>query len=377
MNILKYASLAYAPSEDAGGTVVADDKATETTTPADKTTETAAPDKSGTGGAAGNTDKAPIASGDDKAEPDKGGTKTIATGADTETEDAEKAEKKAAEPDKAAQWQAMREAMAKHYSAGDEKLYKKELKRLERIANPEGLYGSFRELESRFSEGGLIKVPGKNAKPEEVAAYHKAIGVPEKPEEYFKDLKLDNGAVLGDDDKPFWDGFAQAVHSAGAPPAVVQAAANWYYKMQEEQAAAQDEADDAHRREAEKALKDELGPAFKRQTNAVATLFAQAPGGSDIKNDKSLFARLMGGRTADGKVIGNDPDMLRFMISLVSEVNPAATVVEDGNQSGMTLDAEIEKIEKVMRTDRREYNAKYATRYAELLGAREKMRKRA
>jgi hypothetical protein len=300
--------------------------------------------------------------------------KTIATGADTETE--EKPETKPAEPDKATQWQAMREAMAKHYSAGDEKLYKKELKRLERIANPEGLYGSFRELESRFSEGGLIKIPGKDAKPEEIAAYHKAIGVPDKPEDYLKDLKLANGAVMGDDDKPFWSSFAEAVHAAGAPPSVVAATANWYYKLQEEQAAAQDEADDAHRREAEKALKEELGPAFKRQTNAVATLFASAPGGADIKNDKSLFSRLMGGRLADGKVIGNDPDMLRFMISLVSEVNPAATVVEDGNQSGLTLDAEIEKIEKIMRTDRREYNAKYATRYAELIGARTKMKAR-
>lgn len=361
MNILKYSPLAYAPpTEGVSDPPAADPKAGDPPPAADPPAD---PPK------AGDDPKA------DPKDPPKAGDppptkKTVAGGADTEEEDTTKPAK--------SEWpEDWRERMAEHLSAGDEKLYKKELKRLERIANPLVLGGSWRELETRFSEGGLIKVPGKNAKPEEVAAYHKAIGVPEKPDEYFKDLKLDNGAVIGDDDKPFWDGFAQAVHAAGAPPAVVQATANWYYKMQEEQAAAQDEADDAYRRQSEKTLKEELGSAFKRQINAVGTLFASAPGGSDIKNEKSLFARLMGGRTADGQVIGNDPDMLRFLISTINEINPAATVVEDGNQSGMTLEAEIEKIEKIMKTDRREYNAKWAPRYAELLNAREKMKKRA
>ncbi len=354
--------LAHVKSGDGGG--AGTDKGTET-----------ALDKGGAGtGGAGKDDKTTVAEkGADGA--DKGGVKTIVAGADSETDDVKKAADKVA--DKAGKWpDNWRELIAQHASAGDEKAYKKELKRLERITDPAGIYGSFRELEGKFTSGGLIKVPGKDAKPEEIAAYHKALGVPEKPEDYFKDIKLDNGVVMGDDDKPFWTSFGAAVHAAGAPPSVVSAAANWYYKLQEEQAAAQDEADDAHRRDAEKALKEELGPAYKRQTNAIAALFASAPGGADIKNEKSLFSRLIGGRTADGKVIGNDPDMLRFMMSLVSEINPAATVVEDGNQSGMTLDAEIANIEKIMRTDRREYNTKYAPRYAELLKAREKIQAR-
>jgi hypothetical protein len=189
-------------------------------------------------------------------------------------------------------------------------------------------------------------------------------------------VKLENGAVIGEADKPLVDAFAQAVHKAGAPPQVLNAALNWYFKNQEDQAAAMDEADETFRVEAERALKDDLGPAFKRKVNAIGSLFDIAPGGPDIKNEKSLYARLMGGRTADGKIIGNDPDVVRFMMALALDRNPAATVVEDGDQSGKSIDAEIRDIEQVMRTDRRRYDKEFAPRYGELLAARDKVRAR-
>ena len=304
--------------------------------------------------------------------------KTLATGADSEEADkaAEKVVDKGKPPPAWELTDDMRKAIAEHVSAGDKKLYDKELKRLERVRDMRTLWGSYRELDNRLNEGGLIKVPGKDAKPEEIAAYHKAIGVPEKAEEYFKDLKLENGAVIGDADKPFINDFAGAMHKAGATPTQMTAALNWYYKDQEARVAAQDDADEEYRREAERAVKDEWGASFKRRANAIGTIFASAPGGADAKNEKSLFARLMGGRTADGRVIGNDPDVLRWLDSLRNEVNPAATLVEDGNQSGVSLNDEIAKIEKVMRENRREYNEKYAGRYAELLAARDKIQAR-
>jgi hypothetical protein len=304
----------------------------------------------------------------------KGGQKSsIATGGDTETED------KAKEPEKAKPYwpDNWREKMAEHYSAGDKKLYDKELRRLQRITDPASVYGVFREAEGKLTSGGLVKIPGKDAKPEEIAEYHKAIGVPEKPEDYFKDIKLDNGAVIGEADKPLVDGFAQAVHKSGATPAFVNAALNWYYKNQEEQAAAMDEADDTFRRESERALKDELGPTFKRKTNAIASVFATAPGGTDVTNEKGLYARLMGGRTADGKLIGNDPDMVRFLVGLANEINPVATVVEDGvgSKGAETRLAELKALRK---TNSKAYWSEPIQREeAELIAALEKEKSRA
>lgn len=295
-----------------------------------------------------------------------------------ETIVAAKGEEKKPDPERPYWPEDWREKTAERWASGDKKVYEKELKRLKRIADPSGLHGMWRELEGKFSSGDLIKKPGKDATEEEVAAYHKALGVPEKPEDYFKNIKLNNGAEIGEADKPLADEFAQAVHKTGATQEFVNAALNWYYGRQEEQAAALDEADDTFATEAERALKQEYGNAYKRNINSIAPVFNTAPGGTDIKNENSLFARLMGGRTADGRIIGNDPDMVRWLVSIAHEINPAATVVETGNQSGQTIDNEIAAIEKRMREDRVSYFKDEAaqSRLRDLYTARDKIREK-
>jgi hypothetical protein len=295
--------------------------------------------------------------------------KTIAAGKETPVADP-------AKPYWPEDW---RQKVAEHVGAGDKKAVDREIKRLQRFTDPNGIYAMARELESKLGRGGLVKVPGADAKPEEVAEFHKALGVPEKPEGYLKDVKLDNGAVLGDNDKPVAASFAEAMHSVGAPPAAVNAALNWYFKSQEAQAEALDVADDEFRTESERALKEEFGNAYKRYTTSIQSLFASAPGGMDANAEGSLFARLMGGRMADGRIIGNDPDMVRFLVSLAREVNPAATVTESAGATGKGLEDEIREIEKFMRKSRREYfkDEHMQARYQELLGARAKIQARA
>lgn len=270
-----------------------------------------------------------------------------------------------------------RERMAEHASAGDKKAYDKELARLQRITNPEGIYGSYRSMENTWASKKFVKLPGDDAKPEEIAEYRKSMGVPDTPDDYLKNVKLENGAIIGDADKPVIGEFVTAMHKAGAPQGVVNEALNWYYKSQELQAAALDESDDKFRVEQTRDLKEELGPRYNRIINSIQTVFKGAPGGADSKNPNSLFSRIMAGRTADGKIIGNDASVVRWLASLAQDINPEATVVDDADGRGLSMEAEISEIEKVMRTDRPLYNKKYATRYAELLGAREKSRARA
>lgn len=309
----------------------------------------------------------------------KSRSKSIVETDDNGDGDEGKAEKdKDAKPSKE-EVQDWREEIAKHYAAGDDKAFKRELRRLERITDVKSIWGLYRDLEAKFTSGGLVKVPGKDAKPEEIAAFHKAMGVPEKPEDYFKDIKLENGAVIGDADKPLADSFAQAVHKAGAPPAVVNAAMNWYFQHQEEQAATLDAADDDFRTSALSELKEEYGPSFTRMKNSVASLFATAPGGTDVENDQSLIARVLGGRTADGKLLGNDPQIFRWLVGMAQELNPSITVVEDGDQSGQSIEEEIRSLEKRMKDDRRAYFKDEAaqSRYRELITARSKIQARA
>lgn len=321
-----------------------------------------------------------VASPEAGKEGDQAGGKTLADGADAEADDKakQKAEDDAAAAkanDRTEQAKKLRESLATHYAAGDKKAYAKELKRLERlgIERPEQVYGLYRDLDNRLNGGGLIKVPGKDAKPEDITEFHKALGVPEKPEGYIEHIKLENGAVIGEADKPVLNSFTEALHKAGAPPSVVNAAANWYYQRQEQFAAEIDEADDTFKRESEKELKEEYGPAFKRHVNAVGTLFATAPGGADSKNPSSLYSRLIGGRTSDGKIIGNDPIIMRWLIGMAQEVNPIATVTEDGASNVKGVEKELEELRAMRKTDKKKYYSDAVqTREAELIAARDK-----
>ena len=303
-----------------------------------------------------------------------GAQKTVAAG-EQQQEQKQEQKQEQAKPYWPEDW---REKMAEQASAGDKKAYEREMMRLSRISDPSGVYGSYRELDAKFSSGGLVKMPGKDAKPEEIAAFQKALGWAEKPEEMVGQIKLENGAVIGDADKPMLDGFLKAVHGATSASDYLSKSMNWYYKLQEEQAAALDDGDEKFKIEATRALKDEFGPAFNRKTNAIANLFDIAPGGADVKNEKALYSRLMAGRTADGKMIGNDPDMVRWLSALAFERNPSASVVEDGDQSGTTVAAEIASIEKLMRDDRRAYDKDEPkqARLRDLYSARDRMQAR-
>lgn len=271
-----------------------------------------------------------------------------------------------------------REKMAEYAAAGDGKEKDRLLRQLGRYVDPAAIFAKTRELESKFSAGGLIKIPGKDATSEEIADFHKALGVPEKADDYIENIHLDNGAVIGDADKPLLDSMLNVAHKAGATQPVVDAVVNWYYATQEEQAADLDESDDTFRRESESALKEEFGPTYRRHVNAIGSLFTGTPGGADINNSNSFYARLMGGRFTDGQVIGNDPDMFRFLSWAVQEINPAATITEDGDQGGKSIDEELKEIQKLHKEDEKKYwSNEVQSRELELIAAKQKLQARA
>ncbi|WP_408590086.1 hypothetical protein [Novosphingobium sp.] len=94
------------------------------------------------------------------------------------------------------------------------------------IKDLNGLAKIARDNQKALRESGRVKIPGEGASAEEVAAYHKAIGVPDNPQGY--EIK----APVGEDDKPvplnqaLADRIAAAGHKLGAPKGVVEGLAN-------------------------------------------------------------------------------------------------------------------------------------------------------
>ncbi len=131
-------------------------------------------------------------------------------------------------------------------------------------------------------------------------------GIPEAPDKY--DVKLADGIVIGDADKPRVDAFLKEMHAAHAPAETVNAALNAYYKIIQNEQGDVSIKDDSFRTESETALKTEWGADFKKNLTLIQGLLSSAPEG--------VADKLISGRTADGNIIGNDPAVMKWLSGL-------------------------------------------------------------
>lgn len=309
--------------------------------------------------------------GQDKGDKGQAG-KTLAGGDKAEPKPSAEAEKA-----KAAYWpEDWREKLAQSRSAGDKKVYDKELKRLQRIADPSVLYASMREGENILNGGSLLKRPDKDAKPEEVEAFRKALGIPEKPEGYLEKVELPDGAVIGEADKPLVGGFLEAIHGATTPQEFVNKALGWYYGRLEQDASNLDQQDDKFKRESVAALKDEWGAGYDRERRWAIAAFKEAEGGStnaELESNPEAIANVvLSARSAlTGDILGNHPGVLKWLRAVGMAAYPATTWPEDGQQDVQSLDQQIAAYEKMMVEDRPRYN-KEEKKYLALLERRNK-----
>lgn len=133
------------------------------------------------------------------------------------------------------------------------------------IKDLDGLAKVARDNQRALRESGRIKIPGEGATAEEVAAYHKAIGVPDDAKGYViaapkdadgNDLELDSALI---------DRLAESAHKRGAPKAMFEGLASDLIQAQLDQAA---EIDAQHQAEAA-ALVKSWGANSKEKLAAV------------------------------------------------------------------------------------------------------------
>ena len=253
-------------------------------------------------------------------------------------------------------------------AGGDEK----ELKRLARFASEADIYKSFRELEKKKSNGELKQALSKDATPEELTQWRKENGIPESADKY--DLKFDDGLVIGENDKPLIDKFVASMHGKNANEDQVKAAIATYYSLIGEKQQAQAESDVAFKDQSIELLKEEWGGEFKKNLAAVNGFLAALP-----DEPRAAFEHA---RTPDGKKLGDDPAIIKWLAATAYEINPAASVMPSSvsNPAGAISD-EIAAIEKMVGDKTSAYwkgadAQKNQDRYSELLAARDKINAR-
>lgn len=243
------------------------------------------------------------------------------------------------------------------------------VKMFERFASPADLGKAYREAVKKISSGELAKPLPKDATPEQVAEWRKGNGIPEKPEGYFE--KLPNGLVIGAEDKPMFDAVAAKLHSRNVAPEVIHDLAEWYYGMQDEALAKTQKADNDQATAATDVLRQDWGADYRANVN-IANSFLDSLG-------PELKPMVMDATLPDGSRLFNNVDFMKWIVGQAREINPAAHIVPAGGDSSInSVQAEIAKIEGVMRTNRPEYNrdTKMQERLRDLYTAREKLQAR-
>lgn len=256
-------------------------------------------------------------------------------------------------------------------SGGDEDI----LKVLQRYTDPKQAGKAIREqqkaLSSRKPE---IQKPGKDATEDQIAEFRKASGLPLAAEDYIKNLSMGDGRSIGEDDRKLVLDFAKEVGlstEAALSQSQFDKAISWYYRTQQNQMDEIATSDHNNRLNTEDELRKEFGADYRLNINAIGTLFDGAP--------KDLRERLLGGRMADGRRLGDDKDMVIFLSRLAREMNPTATITPANGQSpGATVESRIAEIEKTMNNNPDAYWRDQAMRgeYTKLLQVREQSRKR-
>lgn len=250
--------------------------------------------------------------------------------------------------------------------AGDDA---KALTQLERFTTPKALWDSYQAAYTKIRSGELKAPLPDNATPEQVTAYRAERGIPEKPEGYLE--KLPDGLVIGENDRPIFDSFVKSLHGANADPKVAHAAVAWYNNFQQEQEAARREADVKFGQATEDALRSEWGNEYRINKSIRDTYIDSLPQGI-----KDVF---LNSRMPDGRPLGDHPDLSKWLVQEARDKGYSNTIVPGTNGNhGQSLEGEIEKIEKFMRSNNREYirDEKMQARLRDLYEARERTQKR-
>lgn len=226
----------------------------------------------------------------------------------------------------------------------------KRLGLLKRYSSPKDILDAHFALKQKVDSGELksAKVLPPNANSQEIAQYRKDNGIPENAGDYL--VNLPNGLVIGEADKPALTNFAEAMHKANIPPAVVHQAIGWYNQWQEQQAAEVAKADAELQEKTADSLRAEWGKDFKTNIN-IGKDFLINTAGQEFADD------IMQAVLPDGSRIGDNKQALQWLARTAREVNPVPTLVPGSSgDAGATVDSEIARIETFMRTNRGAYN---------------------
>jgi hypothetical protein len=225
-------------------------------------------------------------------------------------------------------------------SGGDDKL--KNL--LNRYTAPDAFAKAFKELRAAYDSRKPVKDEAaelpENATEEQLAAYRKAKGIPDKPEDY--EFEVPEGKELSDSEYEILMDFAKSMHENNMPGDTVKKISSWF--LEYEDIVAQKNADRAYqaRMDTEEKLRAEWGGDYKANVNLMSNVLQEHLGSSA---GDFLSQPLM-----DGSRLGDNETFIRLMADLSRQVggSTAELYTTDVHTTGQSLETRKSELLKMM-----------------------------
>jgi hypothetical protein len=225
-------------------------------------------------------------------------------------------------------------------AAGDDKL--KNL--LNRYTAPDAFAKAFKELRAAYDSRKPAKEEAaelpENPTDEQLAAWRKAKGVPDKPEDY--EFEVPEGKELSDSEYEIVMDFAKAMHGKNMPADVVKQVSSWF--LEYEDIVAQKNAERAYqaRMETEEKLRSEWGGDYRANVNLMSNVLQEHLG----TNASAFLSQPL----ADGTRLGDNETFIKLMADLSRKVggSTAELYTTDVHTTGQSLEARKAELMKMM-----------------------------
>jgi hypothetical protein len=179
-----------------------------------------------------------------------------------------------------------------------------------------------------------VRVPGRDATEEQLAAYHKAIGVPEEPSGY--EFVLPEGHEATEDDTAFQEHFGKVFHEAALSVDQAKALNEAWNAFSATTEEAVRKADEAFVKDAEQALRTKWGGDYE-QNQTLAKRGAEHLFGAGLDDALGLEMK-------SGRLLLDHPAMLEAFSKVGAELRESGEGPRMGDSERATLTEEIDDL---------------------------------
>ena len=200
---------------------------------------------------------------------------------------------------------------------------------------------------------------------EEKSTWGTNAGIPEEFNKY------EIGRDVEDSDKAVIDRFLEFAHERHATPDSVKTAVEWFYHDRDIMAEEGSESDSRIATESEDSLRAEWGEEYRANVNRI----------DGFLDTGGVKEKLLNARLEDGTLLKSSPDVLKFLIDVALQINPATTLVPGAGDNVLgAIGDEMDALKKLMGNKSSDYwqgpkAEKNQARYKELLEAQLKLKK--